>query len=335
VPQTVTLRDGALLDVRPITPDDRGLLEAGFERLSPEARYRRFFSPVSRLSARQLDYLTRIDHHDHEALLGIDHATGTLVGVARYVRTGPETAEPAMVVADDWQGRGVATVLLSRLVARALEEGIDRFSAPVLAGNDTAINVLRALGDTSITRRGNEVELFIELAAPARPVSALRGLMRAVAAGTVDPALTLWYRLLPRVGPAPDEPPENVIVAAVEDTDEGTEAGRLAGTLAAAADASVVLVGTRHPVLDDGATLQTRLRRIAGQLRGDGVPVREEVRTGDLAAVTLDVAVTERARLIVVADTTDPEPAGRLLGETWDHISHHAPCSVLVARRPV
>jgi nucleotide-binding universal stress UspA family protein len=45
------------------------------------------------------------------------------------------------------------------------------------------------------------------------------------------------------------------------------------------------------------------------------------------------VAIEERARLIVVTDQPGADATGRLLGEAWDHISHHAPCSVLVARR--
>src|SRR5689334_7514436 len=196
----VTLRDGTRVGIRPVEPEDRTRIAAGFERLSPESRYRRFFSPVNELSQRQLDYLTRVDHHDHEALLAID-ADGALIGVARYVRTGPGAAEPAIVVADDWHGRGVATVLLGRLVDRALDEGIGIFDAPVLADNPQAVAVLRRLGDTSIERRGTEVDLHVELRPPAEPVAAggpLRGLLRLIAAETIDPTLTFWHRLLPR-----------------------------------------------------------------------------------------------------------------------------------------
>jgi nucleotide-binding universal stress UspA family protein len=68
-------------------------------------------------------------------------------------------------------------------------------------------------------------------------------------------------------------------------------------------------------------------------MRSHGIEARPEVRTGDLAAVVLDVATEERARLIVVEDVEGTDATGRLLGEPWDHISHHAPCNVLVARR--
>ena len=88
---------------------------------------------MPRLSERDLDYLTRIDHHDHEALIALDRPGGDIVGVARFVRTGPEEAEPAIVVADDWQGRGLGRQLMGALADRALDEGVRRFRAPVLA----------------------------------------------------------------------------------------------------------------------------------------------------------------------------------------------------------
>ena len=116
---TEELRDGSCVVIRPIEPDDRAALADGFERLSAESRYRRFFAPVPHLSEHDLDYLTCVDHHDHEALVAVADATGEGVGVARYVRTGPDVAEPAIVVVDDWQGRGVGSRLLDALVERA------------------------------------------------------------------------------------------------------------------------------------------------------------------------------------------------------------------------
>src|SRR5687768_11845215 len=115
--------------IRPLEPTDRELLAAGFERLSPESRYRRFFAAIPRLTERQLDYLTQVDQQDHVALVAVDDAAGDMIGVARFVRTAPGVAEPAVVVADDWHGRGVASALLDRLVERAQEEGIQRFVA--------------------------------------------------------------------------------------------------------------------------------------------------------------------------------------------------------------
>jgi RimJ/RimL family protein N-acetyltransferase len=314
--------------IRDLEPGDRALLVEGFERLSPESRYRRFFAPISRLTDRQLDYLTQVDQHDHVALIAIDEEGGVAVGVARFVRTGPGVAEPAIVVTDDWQGRGVGGALLGRLVQRAHEEGVARFVAPVLAQNEQVTRALKRLGDTTIEQHGPELELTIELPVkPLEPESPLRRLLRAVAAGTVDPALVFWHRLLPRRG-LPRDQLRNVIVS-----DDGEAAVSVAAEIAAASGASLVLVAAGHPLIDNARELKAGLDRQAEQLRGRVSDIRTTGRLGDLGAILLDEAITERARLIVVSDAGgDADVVGRLLGRTWDHVSHHARCDVLIAR---
>src|SRR5688500_15949518 len=120
VPSAIRLRDGSQVAVRPIEADDKARLKAGFERLSMESRYRRFFSPLPRLSASQLRYLTEVDHHDHEALVATD-AGGDIIAVARYVRSQeePQVAEVAVTVVDDLQGRGLGSALQDALADRA------------------------------------------------------------------------------------------------------------------------------------------------------------------------------------------------------------------------
>ena len=108
----VELRDGSWAQVRQIRPDDREALRRGFERLSPESRYRRFLTPMEKLSESQLTYLTDVDHHDHEAMIAFDLATpGEVVGVGRYVRerrgTTPATA-PRRPSRSPTTGRGRA-----------------------------------------------------------------------------------------------------------------------------------------------------------------------------------------------------------------------------------
>ena len=126
-------------------PSDKDALASGFARLSPESRYRRFFSSLDRLSATDLAYLTEVDHHDHEAVIAFDD-DGETVGVARYVRgEEPDTAEVAVVVVDDWQGKGAGTALLERLTERASENGIERFVALVLQENSEAIELFRSI----------------------------------------------------------------------------------------------------------------------------------------------------------------------------------------------
>jgi GNAT superfamily N-acetyltransferase len=197
IAQRARTRDGAELVIRPIRPDDKGLIAEGFERLSPESRYRRFFRPLDRLSERDLAYLTEIDHSDHEALVAIDPQSGDLAGVARYVRGAePELAEVSVVVGDPWQRRGVATGLLERLVERAREAQITHFVALVLDENVEAIRLFeqRVPGHAQPRRSASgHLELLIELPEPGRlQGSTLARVLRAVARGavTVNP-----YRL--------------------------------------------------------------------------------------------------------------------------------------------
>ena len=306
------------------------MLREGFERLSPESRYRRFFSPVARLTERQLDYLTDVDHRDHEALVAVA-PSGDAVGVARYVRTRPGVAEPAIVVTDDWQGRGLASQLLDLLADRAREEGVECFVAPVLSENRAAIALFERLGGATVRHDGLEVEITIPLAPDEKGATpSLRELLRDVAAGSMRPALTFWQRIT-----TSDSPPvetRNAVVVGVPPADEGLDRVlEVAGDMAEAFGAEVQAVAARRFLLDDAADLEERLRVACDRLRSRGLSVETHLRRGDLAASLISEAVRCGARMIVV-DGTEPHASAPLVGSAWDHVTHHAPCAVLVAR---
>ena len=158
----IVLRDGSRVRLRQGHSSDRHLLLRGFERLSPESRYRRFLVAMRELSEDKVRYLTEIDHHDHEAIIALDEKTGDGIGVARYVRDPqrPDVAEVAVTVIDDWQGRGLGTLLLEVLGARARAEGITIFTALMLATNQEMMDVLEGLGPVRIVdREGGTVEI--------------------------------------------------------------------------------------------------------------------------------------------------------------------------------
>ena len=141
--------------IRQVRPDDAEELKAGFERLGAVSRYRRFLTPVDRLSAGQFAYLTHVDHVSHEAIAALDAGSGEGVGIARYVRDRdePRQAEVAIVVADDWQGHGVGAALADRLTARARAAGIERITARMIVGNDAALRLIAHCADTLTERR--------------------------------------------------------------------------------------------------------------------------------------------------------------------------------------
>jgi nucleotide-binding universal stress UspA family protein len=332
-PVSVVLRDGSRLLVRPIEPDDREELAAGFRRLSPESRYRRFFGPMPELRERDLDYLTRVDHRDHEALVALDEATGEGVAVARYVRTAPDEAEPAVVVADDWQRRGVGTRVLDLLVRRAQEEGITRFRASVLAQNPDAAALLRRLGDARTTRMGRELELEIRLAPAESGRRTLLAVLREVAAGTLSPGRTLLQRLLPRRSGPPDRAAlRNTIVVGTDGSDLAGAAVRGAARLAPALGASVQLVAVHWPVFGDREAMDDVLRGAERELKQRGVDVTSHVRRGDPAASLMDVAEEERARLIMLGARGETSAAQLLLGSVSETVAAHAPCDVMIVR---
>jgi RimJ/RimL family protein N-acetyltransferase len=187
-PTAVPLRDGASVLVRPIEPRDTELLRRGLERLSPESRYRRFLSPVPRLTESQLRYLTEVDHHDHEALIAVEPASGEALGVARFVRTDPQTAEIAVTVIDDWHGRGLGSALLELLAGRARDEGVTRFSALLLAGNEEMLEVLRRLGPVRVRPQAQGTVAVEGDLPPGGAGERLHSILRLAAAGRVEGA---------------------------------------------------------------------------------------------------------------------------------------------------
>jgi GNAT superfamily N-acetyltransferase len=100
------------------------------------------------MTERELDDLVDVDHHAREALLAIDPLTARGVGVVRYVQVPgePGVVELAATVADDWQGIGLGSALLVRLMQRARDEGHSAFRASVLAVNGRSIAMLRRAG---------------------------------------------------------------------------------------------------------------------------------------------------------------------------------------------
>jgi RimJ/RimL family protein N-acetyltransferase len=187
--ERVTLRDGAVVVVREVRPGDAALLADGFARLSEESRRLRFLSAKERLTAAELRYFTEVDHHDHEALGALDETDGRGLGVARYIRhpDDPEAAEVAVTVVDEWQRRGLGTELLTRLIDRAREEGVRRFTALVSADNDATIGLLQGVGADvrAVSREPGVVEY--EITSPSEGLGSTYDLLRAFGQRQLSP----------------------------------------------------------------------------------------------------------------------------------------------------
>jgi GNAT superfamily N-acetyltransferase len=170
---TAALADGTEVELRPVGPDDKPLLEQGMAMLSPASRRLRFMSPIENLSRSQLAYLTEIDHESHLAW-GV-MAAGQPVAVGRLVRlTGsPEVAEIAITVVDDWQGRGVGKLLVRVLAEIGRAVDIERFAFEALPENEGIVRLLGHFGATHAFTDG-VVSGSLEIASIG-PVAFLRG----------------------------------------------------------------------------------------------------------------------------------------------------------------
>ena len=162
--------------IRPIELDDRETMRRGFEHLSAEARYFRFFCARGPLSESELRYLCDVDQEDHLALVALadppfDPPEG--LGVVRALRLGnePDCFETAVTVVDYAQGRGLGEALIRRIAAAVAERGGERLRFSVLPGNAPMRRLLHRLAPSSAAIHLGGVLSFdvrpAELAAPA------------------------------------------------------------------------------------------------------------------------------------------------------------------------
>ena len=147
----VRLVGGQRVVVRPVLPQDEDLTQAFFRNLSAPARYDRFMTSIRELPSELSRRFTQIDYADHLALVAEVFVDGreTVIAEARYVR-GPDAtvAEFAVSVAESWQGKRLASLLLSKLACRAAAGGVRRMVGETLATNAKMISLARKAGFT-------------------------------------------------------------------------------------------------------------------------------------------------------------------------------------------
>jgi acetyltransferase len=146
------LDDGTELTIRPIRPEDARIEQTFVCTLSPQSRYFRFMESLQELTPQMLVRFTQIDYDREMALIATTTRDGEEVeiAVARY-GTNPdgESCEFAIVVADEWQCRGLGTRLLSLLIDHARARGLRRMEGTVLADNAAMLALARKLGFTA------------------------------------------------------------------------------------------------------------------------------------------------------------------------------------------
>ena len=209
----VVLRDGGVVHVRPIRPEDAEAVHVFHAGQSAESIYLRFFAPLPRLSDREVARFTQVDHVDRVGLVAT--LSDAIVGIARYDRIEDGRAEVAFNISDAHQGRGIGSVLLEHLAAAARERGITRFFAEVLPQNRKMIGVFTEAGyevshhyedgvialsfDISPTEHSDEVRESREHRSEARSMQTLLTPRSVVVVGASRDPDSIGHRLLENV----------------------------------------------------------------------------------------------------------------------------------------
>ena len=137
------------ITVRPIKPEDAELEIDFVRRLSPETKYLRFMNTMRELPPAMVARLTQIDYDREMAFVATKEEDGKEVeiGVARYaVNPDGETCEFAIVVAEDWQHRGLARRLMGVLIETARNRGLNAMTGLFLSNNDRMLKFVSSLG---------------------------------------------------------------------------------------------------------------------------------------------------------------------------------------------
>jgi acetyltransferase len=140
---------GERVVIRPVLPQDRELTAAFFGDLSPLSRQQRFLSAMRALPPGLLERLTQVDYTSHLALVAEVFRDGreSVIAEARYaVGADRSEAEFAIAVAEPWQGRGLARLLLETLARQAAAAGIRRLTGETLASNERMLTLAQRAG---------------------------------------------------------------------------------------------------------------------------------------------------------------------------------------------
>lgn len=163
---SVNLRDGTEVFLRPVKETDGPLLLELFNKLSPSSVRLRFLSVLHRLPEELVYQFTHVDYKMSfglAAFINREHS-GPIIGVARYAYDfETKLPELAVVVRDDWQEKGLGSVLLSRVIAIGEENGFSRFEATIDSQNQTIIHIFEKIGIRHKIRRREQDSYLIEI----------------------------------------------------------------------------------------------------------------------------------------------------------------------------
>ena len=147
--ETWTLDDGKKLTLRHITHGDAIIEQKFVRKLSVQSRYLRFHGSIKELNNKDLETFMNPDPLNEVALIILykGEINEVEIGVARFIiDSGGKSCEFAIVVADEWQKRGLETKLMKALISHAQSRGITRIHGSVLKENSGMLQFVKGLG---------------------------------------------------------------------------------------------------------------------------------------------------------------------------------------------
>lgn len=141
---------GTSVTLRSLRPADCDIESAFVRGLSAETRSNRLLGGARAITREYIEQLVNVDYSRDMALAATTFLDEeTLIGVARYVRDkSGDAAEFAIVIADAWQGRGIGSRLVGKLIDTARRRGVRRLYGDILAINRPMLELVRKLGFT-------------------------------------------------------------------------------------------------------------------------------------------------------------------------------------------
>lgn len=167
----IRLADGTRATLRPMRPEDAALEKEFIAGLSPETMRLRFLSALRALTPEMLARFTQVDYDREMAFVALVEAAGREreIGVCRYA-TLPDgqTCEYAIVIADEWQGKGLGPIMMRRLIEVAQARALKSMVGFVLASNKPMLHLCTRLGFVAAPDGDDPTVRRVTLALPAK-----------------------------------------------------------------------------------------------------------------------------------------------------------------------
>jgi RimJ/RimL family protein N-acetyltransferase len=161
-----SLRDGSIIEIRALKPQDEAGMLAAVERTSAQSLQRRFFVMKRSFSEKERTYFMQIDFLNHVALVATAQQDDqpVIIGGGRYIVFEPGRAEMAFIVVDAWQGRGIGSILMRHLIDIARDSALKELTAEILPENTAMLKVFGKFGFRPAPRRDPQtVHLVLKL----------------------------------------------------------------------------------------------------------------------------------------------------------------------------